>query len=229
MLNPSSLSTRWNIFARELEDVLDGYGLKLSHLDDRGVVHHREKVRRLQQSLKSPSHLTTLNPEEMDRLIVVMRLTDLEQKRLRAALLATAVEMTLMDRVDAETALMAADDVFTILFAAMRAQPDSVMNKGVKAGMMTDKDDEAGDAAFSQALDLFDRAMLALHVSRNAATFQAQVVHARESFDAFSRAMDCLRQTQSPPPQSEDWRYWFDEVSAGQKMAESLMNAKEGA
>lgn len=137
--------------------------------------------------------------------------------------------MTLMDRVDPETALMAADNVFTILFEVMRAQPDSIMNKGVKAGMMTDKGDEAGDEAFSQALDLFDRAMLALHVSRNAATFQAQVVHAREAFDAFSQAMDCLRQTQSPPPQSEDWRYWFDEVSAGLKMAESLMNAREGA
>src|ERR1039457_4814831 len=94
--NPSSPFTRWNIFARELEDILATRGLKLGHLDDRGVVFHREKVRRLQQSLKSPQHLTTLNPDEMERLTVIMQLTALEQKQLRAALLATAVEMTLM-------------------------------------------------------------------------------------------------------------------------------------
>ncbi len=39
---------RWNIFARELESILAARGLRLSHLDDRGVVFHREKVRRLQ-------------------------------------------------------------------------------------------------------------------------------------------------------------------------------------
>src|SRR5258708_7350064 len=110
VVNFSAIPTRWNIFARELEDVLAIRRLRLSHLDDRGVVLHREKVRRLQLSLKSSKHLTTLNPEEMERLTTIMQLTDLEQKRLNAALLATAIERTLMDRVDAQTALMAADE-----------------------------------------------------------------------------------------------------------------------
>src|SRR5581483_9507556 len=108
---------RWNIFARELESILAARGLRLSHLDDRGVVFHREKVRRLQHSLKSPGHLTTLNPEEMTRLIATFGLSDLEQQRLRASLLATAVEMTLLDRIDARLALMASEDVFNILLA----------------------------------------------------------------------------------------------------------------
>src|SRR5262249_9882432 len=90
---------RWNIFARELESVLAAHGWELGHLDDRGVVYNREKVRRLRKSLTSPGHLATLNPEEMERLMALVPLTKLEQKRLRASLLATAVERTLLDRI----------------------------------------------------------------------------------------------------------------------------------
>jgi len=221
--NPSAQSTRWNIFARELEDILATRGLHLSHLDDRGVVEHREKVRRLQQSLKSPRHLTTLNPDEMERLIAIMQLTDLEQKRLRAALLATAVEMTLMDRVDPQTALMASDDVFHILFAAMKAQPHMVMTTRVKGDTMIDDHDIDGDAAFLQALDLIDRATLSLHVSRNATSPQAQVTHASEARDAYTRSLELLRQCESPRPESEGWRFWYSEACDGQKRASALM------
>ncbi len=222
MTESSGAFARWNIFARELEDILTVRGLRLSHLDDRGVVHHREKVRRLQQSLKSPSHLTTLNPDEIERLIVIIQLTDIEQKRLRAALLATAVEMTLMDRVDPQTALMASNDVFNILFAVMKAQPDMVMTTRVKGGVMFEERDTYGDAKFIQALDLIDRATLALHVSRNAASLQAQVTHACEAGDAFTRSLELLHQSQSPQHRNEAWNFWFDEASRGRKLAESL-------
>ncbi len=227
-MNPFGLSTRWNIFARELENILNVRGQRLSQLDDRGVVLHREKVRRLQQSLRSPNHLTTLNPEEMERLTEIMQLTDLEQKRLHAALLATAVEMTLLDRVDPQTALMASDDVFNILFAAMKAQPDMVMTTGVKGGAMTEEHSKDSDTTFVQALDLIDRATLAVHVSRNAVSLQAQVAHARDAFDVFTRSLELLQQCQLPHHDSEDWRYWYGEADDGRRMAESLMQL-EGA
>jgi hypothetical protein len=227
-VNPSDLSTRWNIFARELENILAAHGLRLSQLDDRGIVLHREKVRRLQQSLRSPGHLTTLNPEEMGRLTEIVQLTDLEQTRLRAALLATAVEMTLLDRVDPQTALMASDDVFNILFAAMKAQPDMVMTTGVKGGAMIDESNTGADTGYIQALDLIDRATLAVHVSRNAVSLQAQVAHARDAFDVFTRSLQLLLQCQVPHHESEDWRYWYGEADDGRRMAESLMQL-EGA
>jgi hypothetical protein len=160
---------RWNIFARELENVLAARGLRLSHLDDRKVVFHREKVRRLQQSLKSPGHLTTLNPEEMARLVATFGLSDLEQQRLRASLLATAVEMTLLDRVDARLALMASEDVFNILLAAMRARPEMTVASRIKAAAFTGEGDEAPeDVHIEQALDVLDRAYLALSLSADA-------------------------------------------------------------
>ena len=228
MVNFSAIPTRWNIFARELEDVLAIRRLRLSHLDDRGVVLHREKVRRLQLSLKSSKHLTTLNPEEMERLTTIMQLTDLEQKRLNAALLATAIERTLMDRVDAQTALMAADEVFNILFTVMRAQPDMVVTTGVKGGMMDDEQDTFGDALFAQALDLIDRATLSLHVSRNATSLSARNTFAHEASAAFTQALDLLQQSQFPPHESEEWRGWYDEASNNKKIAETLMQAAEG-
>ncbi len=228
MVNPPSLSTRWNIFARELEDILIVRGLKLGHLDDRGIVLHREKVRRLQQSLKSPHHLTTLNPDEMERLMVIMQLTELEKKQLRAALLATAVEMTLMDRVDPQTALMASNDVFAILFAAMKAEPDMVMTTGIKAGAISTEDETGGDTPFLQALDLIDRATLLWHVSQNATTRMAQVVRAGEAFNAFSQSLERLHQSQSPPKHSENWLCWYAEAVNGQQMAASLMKSLKG-
>lgn len=224
--SPNLFIHHWNIFARELEAILATRGLRLSHLDDRGIVLHREKVRRLQQSLKSPRHLTTLNPDEIERLVVIMQLTEPEQKQLRAALLATAVEMILMDRIDPQTALMASDDVFHILFAAMKALPDTVMTTGVKAGALLDDLDAYGDDLFSQALDLIDRALLAIHMSRNASSPQAQINHAHEAFDTFARSLVFLQQCQFPSPENNTWRYWYGEATDGQQLAKALLLAE---
>jgi len=217
---------RWNIFARELEDVLHKRNLRITQLDDRGVVSHREKVRRLQHSLTSPKHLTTLNPTEMDRLVEKMQLTAEEHKRLLAALLATAVEMTLMDRVAADVALMAADGVFAILFNAMMTQPDLLDTTQIKVGNMMDNEEIFGDVVFTQALDLIDRATLSLHASRNATTQQARATHAHEAFAGFTRTLELLKQARSPQPQSEGWYCWYDEAMEGQKMAQKLIQAE---
>ncbi|HEY1353902.1 MAG TPA: hypothetical protein VGF67_30190 [Ktedonobacteraceae bacterium] len=114
---------QWNIFARELEALLQTRGLIVSLLDDRGIVFHREKVRRLQQSLRLPGLLITLNPEEMERLTAVLGLNEQEQHRLHAALFATAVEMVLLHRLPADAALAAAENAFQLLFAAACEQP----------------------------------------------------------------------------------------------------------
>ena len=228
MSNNFAHPQRWNIFARELEDVLSTRGLRLTHLDDRKVVYHREKVRRLQNSLLSPKHLTTLNPNEMERLITIMQLTDIEQKRLLAALLATAVEMTLMDRIKPDVALMAADDVFAILFAAMKAQPDLVVTTSIKAGVMLDNNELTDDVHFSQALDLLDRATLALHASKQAKALQTQETHAREALTTFTRAIELLKLSHSPEPESQVWLDWYNEALEGRNMAETLLQIAQG-
>ncbi len=222
------VSPRWNIFARELENILAARGLRLSHLDDRGVVFHREKVRRLQHSLKSPGHLTMLNPEEMTRLIATFGLSDLEQQRLQASLLATAVEMALLDRADAQLALMAAEDVFDILFAAFRARPEMTVASRIKAAAFTDEAEPFGDEQFELALDLLDRACLALSLGRAASSPRSRAIRTYEAAGGFARALQCLQNCRFPTHESREWRYWYDEAEAGRQMAEALQQAEGG-
>lgn len=218
---------RWNIFARELENILAARGLRLSHLDDRKVVFHREKVRRLQQSLKSPGHLTTLNPDEMTRLIATFGLSDIEQQRLRASLLATAVEMTLLDRVDARLALMASEDVFNILFAAMRARPDMTMASGIKAAAFTSDAAPFEDAHFEQALDLLDRAYLALSLGAEASSLQSRSLCAYEAAACFAHALQRLQDCQSSTRESKAWHYWYAEAESGWQLAREWQREEE--
>jgi len=216
--------TRWNIFARELEIVLEAHSFRLGQLLSQRIVFSSQKINRLKHSLTSSAHLTTLNPEEMERLINIMQLDDLEQKRLNAALLATAVEMTLLDRIDPHTALMAADDVFRILFDALQVQPNVMV--GVKAGTMMDEIEAIGDLAFTQALDLIDRATLTIHVSRNAGSIPARVARAHEAFDTYTQAQELLQQAQDPPHGHEDWQYWYSEARSGCASAKLLWQAE---
>jgi len=212
---------RWNIFARELQDILAAHQLRLGQLDDLGLGIHREKVGRLQRSLHSSAHFPTLSPEEIDRLISAIQLTVLEQLQIRSALLATAVERILMDRIDPQIAYMAADDVFNILFAAMRAQPSTTL-VGVRGDSPADDTEELGDAAFEEALDRIDRATLALHLSRQATTPEAQRAHAEEAAESFAVAATLLQRVQYPAHDSDEWRAWDEEARHGRQVAEML-------
>lgn len=227
MASPFKQTNQWCIFTRELEAVLATRGLRIGQLNDLGVVYHPEKVRRLQRSLKAPNHLTTLNPEEMERLGAIVGLTDAEQNRLRASLLATAVEMVLMDRIDAHTALMASNDVFEILLATIKAQPAMVVATGVRGEAMIGDTDAEGDEAFTQALGLIDRATLELHASAEAISPRAQGAFAQEAFEAYGRSLDLLRQSQSPLLESDEWRFWHDEAMHGRERAASLIHPHE--
>jgi hypothetical protein len=224
MSNFSASSTRWNIFARELEIVLRKHGFQMGQLVSQGIVFNSQKIVRLQRSLTSAKHLSTLSPEEMERLITIMQLDDLEQKQLNAALLATAVERILLDRIEPLVALMAANDVFHILFEAMQNQPGTMA--GVKGGTMIDDVECVGDAPFMEALDLIDRATLTIHVSRNAGSIAARFARAHEAFDTYTQAQELLQKAQDPPHEHEDWLYWYNEARSGCTSAKLLWQSE---
>jgi hypothetical protein len=121
---------RWNLFARELEDILLAHGKHLGDLDDQTEDIHREKVRRLQRSLLKPKSFPVLNPEEIELIVEKFGLSEEERVRLRAAILATAIERVLMDRIDPDDALLASEQIATILRDSLLAQfgRDSVMD-----------------------------------------------------------------------------------------------------
>lgn len=115
--------TRWNIFARELEDILALRGIPLYALDSRAAIH-REKVRRLRQSLDRPKSFPVLNPIELEQVAKTFQLSRDEIIRLRAAILAAAIEETLIERIDAQDALQAAEELFPVLLHSMRKSED---------------------------------------------------------------------------------------------------------
>jgi hypothetical protein len=193
MATVSAWSTKpiqWNIFARELVHVLAAHGLRLGQLDDERIVYHPEKVARLQRSLNSPAHFPALNPEEMDRLQQIVGLSEEEMHRLRAALVATAVERTLMDRLDPQTALMAANDVFELCLAAMRAQatPRLATVRGGQTGDASDNE----HAETEEFADLLDAAALALDAAHYATTLHTRHATAQEALRLYTQALSCL-------------------------------------
>src|SRR6266849_4279276 len=151
----------WNLFARVLQETLAEHGYGLGHLDDRTDMHP-EKVRRLQRSLKVPKSFPILNIYEMEQVTTAFRLNWQEKIRLRAALLATSIEETLMDRIHPDDALRAAEQILPIIEQALRAHTDEMVGIGaVKGlGMLTTPDDSEIDRKLGRALASIDHATL---------------------------------------------------------------------
>jgi hypothetical protein len=219
MAESAAYSVRWNIFARELESILAAHGWELGHLDDRGVVYNREKVRRLQKSLISPGHLATLNPDEMQRLIDILQLDEFEQKRLRASLLATAVERTLLDRVNKDVAFTASQQVYAVLLGAMEEDPTRIT--GIKGySTFIDEGNALDDSVAGRVVYLLDRAILLLHIARGAPTRQARLTNAQEANDVVTHVLRLLREHDH---ESDEWPNWWREAELVQQMAEEVL------
>jgi hypothetical protein len=217
---------RWNLFARELEDILAERGLRLGHLDNRKDAYgeplvHREKVRRLQRSLRTPKAFTILNPDELQRVITTFQLTQHEQIRLYAAVLATSVEVTLMDRIHLESALRASEQILPILQQALEAPAAAealLAVRGGAAAMNPDSTDDTTelDMQCEKALDAFDRATLALHMSRTSKGYQEQIERAQQALDGFRLALRLLEKADARLRADEGWQLWHAEAELGE-------------
>jgi hypothetical protein len=232
MAGSTDRDPRWNLFARELEDALAARGLRLGHLDNRrdewgAPLVHREKVRRLQRSLRVPKSFTLLNPDELRRVAEAFELTQEEQMRLYAALLATSVEVTLMDRIDPQSALRAAEQILPVLRQAMEEPARTEALRAVRGGgskMVThDPDSTDLDVRFEKALDALDRATLALHLSRSSERYQDQIDHAQQAHDKFCTALRLLGTADPHEREDEAWQLWHAEAQEGRTAAAEIL------
>jgi hypothetical protein len=206
----------WNLFARVLQEILAEHGYGLGHLDDRTDMHP-EKVRRLQRSLKVPKSFPILNIYEMEQVTTAFRLNWQEKIRLRAALLATSIEETLMDRIHPDDALRAAEQILPIIEQALRAHTDEMVGIGaVKGlGMLTTPDDSEIDRKLGSALASIDHATLALHLGRNADSQMERIERAQQALAGFASALQKLEKADPALKASEAWRIWYDEAHNG--------------
>ncbi len=220
-----SHSTGWNLFARELQTILQEHGADLGKLDNRAAIHP-EKVRRLQHSLSIPKRFPTLSPADLDDVIQAFQLSRDDTLRLRAAVLATAVQRILMDRVVADEATRAAEYIYGVVLSSLRSEAESlsgVRGSASKEYLMSDDNTENAelDAALEALLDAIDRGTLALHLSHDAASQDERIERLREAVAAFELAVETLSNLDREIQLSPSWRHWRAEAERGASTAQS--------
>ncbi len=215
----------WNVFASVLQEILATHGLGLGHLDDRAHIH-REKVRRLQLSLKIPKSFPVLNINEMEQVIAVFQLNRNEKTRLRAALLATSIEETLMDRINPDDALKAATQILSIIEQALQEHAHDLVGIGaIKGGGATVSEEGEIDRKLGNALTAIDHATLALHLSRNADSQVERVERAQQALDSFRSALTELDKATPVLKLHEVWQIWHEEAQNGLAAAQSRLTS----
>jgi hypothetical protein len=212
----------WNLFARVLQEILAAHDLGLGHLDDR--IHiHPEKVRRLQRSLKVSKSFPMLNSDELAQIIAVFQLSRTEKMRLRAAVLATSVEATLMDRINQDDALRAAEQILPIIEQALQEHEYDLIGIGaIKGGEPVIEESEI-DRKLGSALSTIDRATLSLHLSSNAASHMERIECAQQAHDHFTSALMQLNNATPDLKQSDAWHVWHDEARNGLAAAQKRL------
>lgn len=213
----------WNLFASVLQEILATHGLGLGHLDDRAHIH-REKVRRLQRSLKVPKSFPVLNIAEMEQVITVFHLNRNEKTRLRAAILATSIEETLMDRIHPDDALKAAEQIFEIIEHALQEHLHELVGIGaVKGGSTMMSEENEIDRKLGDALTAIDHATLALHLSHNADSQVERIERGQQARDGFTQALAELDKAVPALKLQDSWQVWHDEAHNGLTAAQSRL------
>lgn len=212
MANQTSSEKGWNLFARELETILAAHQLTIGQLDDRLGIH-REKVRRLKRSLLAPKSFPVLNTEEMELVIDELQLSDAETMQLRAALLAAAIERLLMDRIDQENALLACEQLFPIISAAMQQQLNSIRGLGAirREDVIASTYDES-DLALEAAIEHVEKGTTALHLSRNVSSHSERVERTKEARSHFEAALAELEEVDGDMQLLAAWSYYQTEA-----------------
>ena len=213
-----STDLKWNLFAREIEALLQRRNLSFGALTSQAGIHPG-KVQRLRRALKKPI-FHTLNPEDLEAVIITFDITAEEEIRLHAALLATAVERLLMDRIDPENALQAAEELLPLLVKGLRERANQRSGIGAIRGTSARmraimKEETKIEDLLEDVLEGFDRAMLALHLSRQVETHTEQIRQLRKALDDFANfieELDLLGQNDPYIKTFELWQLWYQEA-----------------
>jgi hypothetical protein len=151
----------------------------------------------------------------MDIVIETCHLTDDEVLWLRAAIIATSVEAMLMDRINQDDALKAAEQILPIIEAALREYANETTGMGAfKRGgvIMIDDCDTDIDLTLEAALDAIDRGTIALHLCRNVSSAVERLERVRQARDSFAAALAELEEANAGIKATEAWREWFREA-----------------
>ncbi len=211
----------YNIFVRELEAVLKTKPKKkgISQLTELPFYIHPMKIARLLASRHSPKHLAILNPTDLEAIMDHFEFDQKERLRIKAAIMATAVERVLIDRIDAELALHAADEVFSILYHAMsRATPSPAQPASEAISVETPmslseiKFTPEIESEFTHVLDVLDQALELMFRCKELPKGEERTHCAQDLVSLFDRMLDLLDSIPQDQRTLERWQPWFDEA-----------------
>lgn len=213
----------WNIFACELAAILHAKGYRLGQLDDRAGIHP-QRISRLQRSLREP-RFHVLPPDDLDSIAKAFDMNEDEKIRLRAAILATAIEEMLMGRIDATDALAAANAIFPLLYAALREHGPVSPSIGAIKGAIAAADNSLGsaelDATLEDALEQLDAATLTVYLASTQRE-DARSTSIRRASEQLRAARAKLEAMPGAVREQETWLVWHAEVLKGLSAVDQL-------
>jgi hypothetical protein len=240
---------RYNLFAAVLQDMIAASPLndpdapprgarlddltRLGAVDDfRGIDDrlHPETVRRLKRSLVVAGQFPVLSKVDMRKVARTFQLSSDEQRRLRAALLATGIEAKLEPRIGIERAVQAAASLLPIIEDGLKQLENNEASgiPYIRAGQEgADMSDETElERHFSSALTAIDHAMLALGMLERVESQIERADCARQARDHFAFALSKLEMADEALRALPAWEFWHRAASEGLAEAEKLLGKK---
>jgi hypothetical protein len=182
----------WNIFARELEEVLAARQQSLREIGPQPGLT-AGKARRLWQSLQTPGRLPVLTPEDLEDLELELSLRPQEWTRLQAALLATAIERLLIYRIGPQPALQAAEQLMPLLDAVLQERWEQEERLGARRSPDWEAiEGTEEDLTWEVIWGRLDAATLALQLGCSVSSYRERVRALKEAREVFLEALGLL-------------------------------------
>ena len=226
MTNDNPSERRWNIFARELETILAAHSLNMEQLESEVGISH-QKVHRLIQSLSLPKSLPVLNPNEVKLLEQKLRLSYEEMLHLRASVLVTSIQRTLMDRLPQKNVLLVTEQIFpTILEALKKHAQEFIVHDPTKLGDGTQpRADDQFEHFFDSTWQTLDDAEMALQLSYNVIDIDTRVEMAHSAQTYFERASEKLEGAGEDIQALQTWQDCYTTSQFGLETANKRLKA----
>ena len=171
---------------------------------------------------KRPRPFQPLTPDEIAQVARAFEINTVEVVRLRAAVLATSIEATLMDRIAHASALEAAWLILPIIEQAMQTHAALSAVRHAPGGADTPMD-HAEDLWLGPSLALIERGMLALHLCSSAMSVEERLACAHQALEALQAALHTLDDLAPEQQASTSWQYWHAEALTGSRLARARL------
>ncbi len=207
----------WNIFVRELQSVLQKNGLELKQLGDH-VSISQYALQRLIQSANTPPELPILSEEEMKQLSPLIDPED--AVRLKAALLAIAVQRELMLYMWRDDTQRMAEQIFPIIFSSLKQHDDELDPDDTRH---SDFEAMQDSPTIRLAARQIDSGLERLRESKLVMDHSSRVSKAYQAHKNFTNALNCLDSSKPAEKQKTAWRSLDRQVRQGLAEAESVL------